>query len=102
MKGADSNLEFYFPMAHAGIDWARGYTSRRSFERIARKRGMEQGISRGQAALLRGLLARRFGPLPGWVEGRLNQAEPAQLETWALRVLEAGNLEEVFAAGGRH
>ncbi len=30
------------------------------------------------------------------METRLNAAEPAQLETWALRVLDATSLEEVF------
>ena len=73
-----------------------------SFERIATRRGMEKGISRGQASLLGRLLTRRFGPLPAWVETRLNEAEPPQLETWALRVLETGSLEEVFAADGGH
>ena len=79
-----------------------------SFERIATRRGMEKGIekgmekgmekgiSRGQAVLLGRQLIRRFGPLPAWVETRLNEAEPAQLETWALRVLEAESLEAVF------
>lgn len=61
--------------------------------RIATSRGMEQGISRGQAALLGRQLSRRFGPLPEWVETRLNEAEPARLETWALRVLEAASLD---------
>jgi len=32
----------------------------------------------------------------------MNAAEPAQLETWALRVLEAASLEEVFAVSGGH
>ena len=77
-----------------------------SFERFATRRGMEKGmekgISRGQAVLLGRQLIRRFGPLPAWVETRLNAAEPAQLETWALRVLEAESLEEVFEAGRPH
>lgn len=73
-----------------------------SFERIARKRGMEQGISRGQATLLGRQLARRFGTLPEWAEARLKEAEPAQLEAWALRVLEAASLEEVFAVSSGH
>ncbi|MEI2644506.1 MAG: DUF4351 domain-containing protein [Candidatus Competibacter sp.] len=77
-----------------------------SFERIATQRGMEKGmekgISRGQALLLRRQLTRRFGPLPEWAEARLNQADSTQLELWALRVLEAGSLEEMFGASGGH
>jgi hypothetical protein len=41
-------------------------------------------------------LTRRFGPLPDWAEARLNAASPAQLEGWALRVLDADTLEAVF------
>ena len=73
-----------------------------SFERFATRRGMEKGIEKGISRGQAGLLARRFGPLPAWVEARLNTAEPAQLETWALRVLDATSLEEVFAAGDGH
>lgn len=45
------------------------------------------------------LLIRRFGPLPAWVEAKLVGAEPAQLEAWGERVLEAATLEAVFAEG---
>ena len=43
-------------------------------------------------------LQRRFGPLPEWVEERLQGAGEAQLERWAERLLEAPTLAEVFAA----
>lgn len=42
-------------------------------------------------------LIRRFRPLPAWTEAKLAGAEPAQLEAWAERVLDAAMLEEVFA-----
>ena len=48
------------------------------------------------------LLRQRFGEVPEWAAARLREAAPAQLETWALRVLEAGSLEEVFEAGRPH
>ena len=50
----------------------------------------------GKAELLTRLLQRRFGPLPDWVETRLSQATPAQLDTWADRVFDATLLESVF------
>jgi hypothetical protein len=63
--------------------------------------GMEKGISKGipvgEALLLRRLLTRQFGPVPGWVEAKLVGAEPAQLEVWGERVLDAPSLEVVFA-----
>ena len=37
--------------------------------------------------LLRRLLMPRFGPLPEWVEWRLIDAEPAQLERWGERAM---------------
>ena len=45
------------------------------------------------------LLSRRFGPLPAWVEAKLVGAEPAQLEAWGERVLEAATLAAVLAEG---
>ena len=41
-------------------------------------------------------LIRRFGPLPAWAEVKLTGAEPARLEAWAERLLEAATLEAVF------
>jgi predicted transposase/invertase (TIGR01784 family) len=61
--------------------------------------GRTEGRTEGEARLLRKLLIRRFGPLPGWAEAKLAGAEPAQLEAWGERVLEAATLEAVFAEG---
>ncbi len=63
---------------------------------------IEQGVQQGQAALLRRQLTRRFGPLPDWAEERLTQAELAQLEAWADRVLDADTLDAVFPVGAPH
>ena len=59
--------------------------------------GIEKGIPMGETLLLRRLLTRRFGPVPGWVEAKLAGAEPAQLELWGERLLDAPSLEAVFA-----
>jgi hypothetical protein len=63
---------------------------------------MEKGIGTGQARLLKLQIQQRFGPLPREVEARLQEAPPEQLEAWALRVLSAASLEEVFEPGGGH
>ncbi len=60
------------------------------------EKGIEKGIPAGEVLLLRRLLIRRFGPIPGWVETKLAGAEPAQLEVWGERVLDAPLLEAVF------
>ena len=57
-----------------------------------------EGEARGEVKLLQKLLIRRFGVLPEWVGAKLARAEPAQLETWGERVLEAQSLEAVFVA----
>ena len=53
-------------------------------------------LAQGEAHILRCQLTRRFGPLPEWAETKLNDAGQPQLEAWALRVLDAPTLEEVF------
>jgi hypothetical protein len=60
------------------------------------QKGLDEGKAEGKAELLTRLLQRRFGPLPDWVETRLSQATPAQLDTWADRVFDATLLESVF------
>ena len=63
------------------------------------RQGLQQGLQQGEAALLKRLLTRRFGPLPEWVEPRLTQAGQADLERWADRVLDAPTLADVFMMG---
>ena len=62
-----------------------------------RKEGREEGREEGMLVILQRLLTQRFGPLDAALQHRLQTASPAQLETWAERVLEARDLEEVFA-----
>ncbi len=61
-----------------------------------RLEGRQEGRLEGEAAVLKRLLIRRFGPLPEWVEPRLAQAGQADLERWADRVLDAPTLTDVF------
>jgi flagellar biosynthesis/type III secretory pathway protein FliH len=60
------------------------------------EQGLERGISQGEAQILRRQLARRFGPLPDWVEMKVNQASTDLLELWADRILDADSLDAVF------
>ena len=62
------------------------------------EKGMATGDRKGRAATLQRLLERRFGPLPPTLESRLRDATVADLERWADRILDAGTLDEVFAA----
>ena len=61
------------------------------------QQGLQKGVLQGEALALQRMLTRRFGPLPGWVQQRLQHAAPDELETWLDRVLDAQRLEDVFA-----
>ncbi len=62
--------------------------------------GLKEGRQEGEAKLLRKLLVRRFGVLPGWVDERLAQAGETDLETWVDRAFDAQALDDVFDLGG--
>ena len=57
---------------------------------------MQQGMQQGEAKMLRLMLERRYGPLPSWVDQRLEQAGQRDLEAWATRVFECEKLDDVF------
>jgi len=61
-----------------------------------REEGLQEGRQEGEAALLLRLLRRRFGEVPSSVTDRLKVAEPAELEGWCDRLLEARSLRELF------
>lgn len=67
-----------------------------SFERIAEKRGMQQGAQSGRVALLLKQLTLKFGELPGDIEARVTEAEVDELDRWAESVLTAGSLNDIF------
>lgn len=61
-----------------------------------RKQGLEQGLEQGRRAVLRELLADRFGELPAKAERHLQSADEAELRAMAHRVLTAASLAEVL------
>ena len=75
-----------------------------SIERRALERGRNEGLERGRSEgreqgrlqQLRLLLEHRFGPLPEWTAEPLGKATPSLLDDWALRVLDAQRVEDVF------
>ena len=92
----------------------RAERDERSAMRSSREEGLREGEARGEArgvatgeargrligesAILERQLQRRFGPLSTEVRRRLAEAKAGQLERWADRVLDAADLEAVFAA----
>jgi hypothetical protein len=55
-------------------------------------------FKRGEVAVLRRLIEKRFGSLPSWAEQRLTSASAQQLEDLATRVLDAASLQELLGS----
>jgi hypothetical protein len=86
-----------------------------TFERLGEARGVAKGLEQGrvqgrelerdalrrnQSAILQRLLARRFTPLPAWVDDRLAAAPLDILNLWLDKAIDAPTLDAVFAASG--
>jgi hypothetical protein len=83
-------LEVRNMLATRAEDWKRQWLQE------GRAAGLVEGRAEGEATLLLRLLERRFGALPAAVRDRNAAADTAALETWGLRVLEAGSLDDVL------
>lgn len=77
-------------------DHSRSWSHQWKMEGLAE--GRKEGLHEGQAAILRNLLQHRFGSLPDTVQQQINHASSQQLEAWALNLLDAKSLNDVFAA----
>ena len=62
-----------------------------------RDEGWKEGKHEGGALFFTGLLKKRFGSLPDWVDQKLKEADSKTLETWGLNLLSANRLEDVFS-----
>jgi hypothetical protein len=65
------------------------------------RKGIEQGSTQwmedGERQILRLLIEKRFGPLPAWTAERLTNCAAQTLQVLAVRLLDAGSLDELFA-----
>ena len=61
-----------------------------------RKEGKEEGKQEEGLAIVRKLMIKRFGRLPGWAEERLTAMSVAELEDLSLAVLDAKTVAELF------
>ncbi len=70
-----------------------------SFERIATQKGLEQGVKKGESAVLLRLLKHKFKTtIPENYHQQINNANADELLILAERVLESNTLEGVFRA----
>ncbi len=63
---------------------------------IRTEAGLHQGRQEEVLKVVRGLLIKRFGPLPAWVEERLANSPIAALEDLSLRLLDGPGIDELF------
>ncbi len=71
-----------------------GRVEREFIEREAK--GLAEGEARGKAQILLRLLEARFGPLAQETIMRVRAGSPADLDRWAVQVLDAKTLDDVF------
>ena len=62
------------------------------------EQGRQEGRQEGEGAVLKRMLARRFGPLPVDTLSRIERASTDQLEQWSDNIFDAKTLDEVFAS----
>jgi len=55
-----------------------------------------KGELKGELRIVRRMLAKRFGPLPEWVEDRLAACSPVELDELSERLLDAPTLEALL------
>jgi hypothetical protein len=65
-------------------------------EERGEERGEKRGEKRGKVKLLTRQLKNRFGPLPESIHKQLTDASTKQLEDWAIRLLRAQSLDDIF------
>ena len=61
-----------------------------------RQQGLTEGRQEGRQDILKRQLQKRFGALPAWVEDRLAGFTAPELDEFAVRILDAASLEELF------
>lgn len=78
-----------------------GIWHQRIEEGVARGReeGREEGVVQGREEVLLEQLSARFGALPGDLEARVHGADVETIRRWAVRILSAQTLDEVFEDG---
>jgi predicted transposase YdaD len=61
-----------------------------------RQEGRREGRQEGELIVLRRLIEKRFGPLPGWAGEKLAALPVSALEDLSERVLDAKSVEELL------
>ena len=102
------SMEQDFAQAVSQIAEEHHMTYVNTIERVALRRERQEGKLEGKlegkqegrqeeaAEILAAQLSRKFGALPDWVQARLKEADKPTLNRWALQILDAQQIEDVF------
>jgi hypothetical protein len=60
------------------------------------KRGLQEGRQEGESVILRRLIERRYGAIPGWADERLAKCSVEEIEILADRIFDSSTLEELL------
>jgi len=96
MVGLPEALEPAFDDAVSQIEEEKQMAYVTSIERVRLKRERAQGMQQGAAEMLSAQLTRKFGSLPDWASARMSQADETTLNRWAVQLLDAQRIEDVF------
>ncbi|NYT57301.1 hypothetical protein H0A65_00020 [Alcaligenaceae bacterium] len=114
------SMEQHFIQAISQIEEEYKMTYVNTIERVALRRGREEGIKEGKQEgkeegmkegikegmkegrratatnILIALITHKFGELPDWALARLADADQSSLDRWAVQILDAQRIEDVF------
>jgi hypothetical protein len=62
----------------------------------AQQKGRQDGLQAGELTVLRRLIEKRFGALPGWASEKLGAMQAPELEDLSERVLDAASVDELL------
>lgn len=65
----------------------------------AEQKGRQEGLQAGELTVLRRLIEKRFGALPGWAGEKLAAMSASELEDLSERVLDASTIDELLPRG---
>ena len=61
-----------------------------------RQEGLLEGERKGELAIIRRLIEKRFGAIPSWAEQRLADRSTVELEDLSVRALDAQSMEDLL------
>src|SRR3546814_12497503 len=100
MLVVQASMEQRFIHAISRIEEEYNMTYVNTIERVALRRGREEGLKEGKREAVSDILAtqiaRKFGNIHEWAQVRLADADQSNLDRWAVKILAAQRTEDVF------